>query len=198
MLKALLEIYLREVVKIMELSEKEIKERLPCFAIGISNRVDLGDKHFALQFYDLDKKQSVSKLELIKTLFKGRDCIVFKTKHGKHFVSLMLDFKHKPKYYVKRARKVSKKIRENYIFKDVNYLVLRISPKKKESNKKIVSGRPVFYKLLQEPSKEMSISAGHLKIYAHYLRFPRKVLDKYLECNLIKTKVKLHTYRTRD
>jgi len=203
----------------MKLSEDEIKRRLKSMSMGISNiaEITLKDKtekrYFGLQFYDLDvkfKKENYDEIEkkiqiISDKLFQNRDLMLFKTKNGIHFVSLMLDLTHSLSYYRRRAGKISKKLEQNYKFKREKYLVLRISPKKKEVidkfNQKpkmvIVNPRPKFFRLVNKPSSEMMISSEHLKIYNHFIGLPQPILNMYLESKIIKTKAKLHAYRTR-
>jgi len=196
----------------MKWTQEEVEKKLKCFAIGISNIAEIDNKKYGLQFYDLDKSYSdLSHEEFfeywnkIKHLFENRDCIYFRTKHGIHFVSFSIDFIHSLKYYQRRVKKVSKKLNQDYRFNKSKYLVLRISPKKREIISKktkepiniIVSGRPRFIGVLNKPTKDMFISSDHLKIYNHYIGLPSKVLREYLNnSQIVQSKIKLHTYRT--
>ncbi len=190
------QVYLKNKSLISKKKISFVRQGYKIYALGVSNLVDTNVRRYGLQFYDLDKHtEDEDDMGLIRQLFKGKDCLIYESKHGFHFISFMMDRKFKrPR---QKANDLSEKIGEVYNFKKKDYLILRISPKMKRN--KILSGRPKFYRMLNEPVLNSNVSSGHLKLYAKRVGIPDNILNLYLErCNIIQTKCCVHIYRTRD
>lgn len=181
--------------EVKNLTETKVTLKLYAMAIAVSNLIEINKKIYALQFYDYDGKLEKDKMELVKPLFEGRDCIIYKTRFGYHFVSFTIDFKNNYKKIRKNTEKISKQLNQDYRFNNTDYLCLRISPK--TTKKGVRQGRPQFYGVLNKPKLDNIISSEHLKCYAEKLGMASRVFESYLNCKLVKGNIKLHTYRTR-
>ncbi|MGB5911843.1 MAG: hypothetical protein WBH31_11670, partial [Promethearchaeia archaeon] len=158
------------------------KKTLKLRTMGISNWSydEANKKLYSIQFYDLDIPDAFEgKPHLIKVLIKRilrifpYDCILYKTKHGLHFISFaILHGQHITKA---RAIETSKLIGNQDYWTEAKDLTLRISDKWKvkrfSKNRIKVSKKPKFLALLQKPNNYI-ISEKHLDFYYNFMGLP--------------------------
>lgn len=180
-------------------------------AIGINNICyDLEtNKRKSVQFYDYDTKHirnSIIKilpdeLQEILKYFKN-DCIIYKTKHGFHFISFAL----LPNVFISKANvlRITKRLNETQdYFPYQKELTLRVSPKWKikrfSKRRKTISKKPKFASFFIHPRNNMEVSKTHLNFYLKYMNLPIEIYKEYEKnCILKENKITISHYRTRD
>lgn len=177
------------------------KEKLNLRAMGISNRVydKKNKKTYSVQFFDLDingatKEELRMKINYVMSIFPY-DLILYKTKHGIHFISFAL---LKGLRYTKaKALKLCKELKNQDYWTEQKDLTLRISPKWKGRKYKNISGKPKFLGFLKKPTTHI-ISNKHLEFYSKYMNLPKWVKDRYKLCDKRDYNIKIYHYKTRD
>jgi hypothetical protein len=170
--------------------------------MGISNWVydsngKKGHKLYSIQFYDLDHEGSIKKEVLTRILENfPLDCIMYKSKHGTHFISFALRFGLR--YTKSRVIETTKDLVDQDYWTEAKDLTLRIAPKWIE-NYIETSGKPKFLGLIRSPDpKNIRISGKHLDFYCKYMGLPNWVAERYSECDRRDYKIKIYHYKTRD
>ena len=186
-------------MKAKKKGEMREKKKLPLRAMGISNRVYDRDekKLYSIQFYDFDGVFGIEEITLIKAIFPY-DLLVYKTKHGYHFISFAL--LHGLKITKVRALKLTKFLNNQDYWTTAKDLTLRTSPKWKTyrfRKRKIISCKPKFFTLIKNP-KGYIISNKHLEFYFKYMALPKEIYDLYANCDKRDYEIKISHYKTGD
>jgi len=184
------------------------KKSLKLRTMGISNWVydTENKKAYSIQFYDFDVSEDLEgKRDVIKNIVKRilaifpYDCILYRTKHGIHFISFAL--LHGLRITKSRAVETSKILGHQDYWTEAKDLTLRISDKwkiKKFSKNRIkVSKKPKFLALIKKPNNYI-ISEKHLEFYYKFMGLPLWVYNKYNSCDKRDYKIKIYHYKTRD
>lgn len=181
------------------------RRKLKLRSIGISNKCfdKKGGKYYSIQFYDLDTEglshvQIKAKVNAILEIFPY-DLILYKTKHGIHFISFaLLKGYRAPKA---RAVEMSKTLGDQDYWTTGTNLVLRVSPKwrvyKYSKLRYIVSEKPKFLHFYKKPNSYI-ISNGHLEFYHKFMGLPDWVYYHYSQCDKRDYQISITHYKTRD
>lgn len=188
--------FLGEVILIL-MSNKSIG-----YSMGITNKVITGGElggHAYIMFYDLDynlDQYKKKEMDLVLSLFEN-DCLLFKTTKGFQLVSLTVCTLANP---IQKVQRISKKLDEDYKT-DLDYLTLRVNPKRRISNDKIYKHRPYFVKMLKEPEKGTYCSKAHLSFYLKMIPKTRRteILNIYQnKCRIIDCRTEIVYYETNN
>ena len=184
------------------------RRKLKLRSMGISNRVydRENKKRYSVQFYDLDVSDELrenrellkAKIDKILRIFPY-DCILYKSKHGLHFISFsLLKGYRAPKA---RAIGITKELGDQDYWTTGKSLILRISAKWKlkkfSKNRLEVSKKPKFLALIKKPNNYI-ISNKHLEFYFKYMKLPYYVYSKYEGCDKRDYEISITHYKTRD
>lgn len=186
-------------MKAKKKGELRIEGKLPLRTMGISNRsYDRENKKtYSIQFYDFDGIFGIRDYNLIISIFPY-DLLVYKTKHGYHFISFAL--LHGLNITKARAIALSKFIEDQDYWTEAKDLTLRISPKwkcRRLRKRKVISCKPTFFTLIKKPEGYI-ISNKHLEFYFKYMNLPKEIYQQYDDCDKRDYEIRIYHYKTRD
>lgn len=159
-------------------------------------------ERFSIQFYDYDingatKSRKRAEIQRILKIFPY-DVILYKTKHGIHFISFAL---LKGWMLTKaRATKLSLDLGNQDYWTTGKNLVLRVSSKWRVryfGRREVRSSKPEFLGVAKKPIG-FTISKNHLEFYKKNMDLPDWVYELYNDCEKKDLEFGITHYKTRD